>query len=63
MQRTRGPMLRRRAAQEQRVAVPDAAEDREAGAIDGNNAVDDVVDDEADDDDDDARAQSPEQHV
>lgn len=63
MQRTCSPMLCRRAAQEQRVAVPDAAEDREAGAIDGDNAVDDVVHDEADDDDDDARAQSPEQYM
>lgn len=56
-------MLRRRAAQEQRVAVSDAAENREASAIDGDDAVDDVVDDKADDDDNDARAQSSEQHV
>lgn len=55
-------MLHRRAAQEQRVPVPDAAEDREAGAVDGDNAVDDVVDGEADDDND-AGAQPPEQHV
>lgn len=43
--------------------MSDVAEDRKAGAIDGNDAVDDVVDDKADDDDDDARTQSPEQHV
>lgn len=45
-------MLHRRSPQKQRVAVPDAAEDREAGAVDSDDTVDDVVDGEADDDND-----------
>jgi len=59
VQQSGSPMLR--ASQKQRVAVPDAAESGEAGAVDGDHAVDDVVDDEAHDDD--AGAQSPKQHV
>nr|XP_031847743.1 uncharacterized protein LOC116433599 isoform X4 [Nomia melanderi] len=58
VQRPRGALFRRRAAQEQRVAVPDAAEAGEADplVVDGDHAADDV--DEIDD-----REEPPEQHV
>ena len=58
MQRSRGAMFRRRAPQEQRVPVPDAAEAREARphVVHDDHAADDVhqVND---------RAKPPEQHL